>query len=260
LAFPREGENIMGIDFRNLKLPVTLRGKRNSLAEIDYMESFVTWTEQLLDQTNLSEEHIQAQTLPELKQSLERMNQLIENLKKSIGTAQFKSELVGQASIYTMPLLLERQKMVIDRIRQRESEAEITKLVTVVRSDAGTDVQQEIAHIKSVNETWVAISIENERARNEALEAANKVSEETLHRQGKATAARGTWPGLPKFIENESVPTIISAFLVVIIVLCLLVFSLFHITTPQILNDAFLVILGYFFGQAIAKATARKQD
>jgi len=114
----------MGIDFRNLKLPVALRGKGNSQAEIDYKESFVAWTEQLLDQTNLSEEQIQAQTLPELKQSLERMNQLIENLKKSIGTASFKSELVGQSSIYTLPLLLERQKMVIDRIRQLESEEE----------------------------------------------------------------------------------------------------------------------------------------
>ncbi len=250
----------MGIDFRNLKLPVALRGKGNSQDEIDYKESFVAWTEQLLDQTNLSEEQIQAQTLPELKQSLERMNQLIENLKKSIGTASFKSELVGQSSIYTLPLLLERQKMVIDRIRQLESEEEITKLVSVVRSDTATDVQQEIEKMKSMNETWVAISIANERARNEALEAANTVSEETLHRQGKAATTRGRWPALPKFIENESVPTIISAFLIVIIVLCLLVFSLFHVTTPQILNDAFLVILGYFFGQAIAKATTRKQD
>ena len=250
----------MGIDFRNLKLPVALRGKGNSQAEIDYKESFVAWTEQLLDQTNLSEEQIQAQTLPELKQSLERMNQLIENLKKSIDAAHFKSELVGQASIYTMPLLLERQRMVIDRIRQLESEEEITKLVSVVRSDTATDVQQEIEKMKSMNETWVAISIANERARNEALEAANTVSEETLHRQGRAAATRGRWPALPKFIENESVPTIISAFLVVIIVLSLLLFSLFHVTTPQILNDAFLVILGYFFGQAIAKATTRKQD
>jgi len=250
----------MSIDFRNLKLPITLKGKGNSQAEIDYKESFVAWTEQLLDQTNLSEEHIQAQTLPELKQSLERMNQLIENLKKSIGTASFKSELVGQSSIYTMPLLLDRQKLVIDRIRQLESEEEITKLVRVVRSDTTTDVQQEIESIKSMNETWVAISIENERAHNEALEAAQKVSEETLHSQGKAAATRGTWPAMPKFIENESVPTIISAFLVVIIVLCLLVFSLFHITTPQILNDAFLIILGYFFGQAVAKATVRKSD
>jgi len=33
-----------------------------------------------------------------------------------------------------------------------------------------------------------------------------------------------------------------------------------HVTTPQILNDAFLVFLGYFFGQAVAKATARKLD
>ncbi len=250
----------MSIDFRNLKLPITLKGKGNSQAEIDYKESFVAWTEQLLDQTNLSEEHIQAQTLPELKQSLERMNQLIENLKKSIGTASFKSELVGQSSIYTMPLLLDRQKLVIDRIRQLESEEEITKLVRVVRSDTTTDVQQEIESIKSMNETWVAISIENERAHNEALEAAQKVSEETLHSQGKAAATRGTWPAMPKFIENESVPTIISAFLVVIIVLCLLVFSLFHVTTPQILNDAFLIILGYFFGQAVAKATVRKSD
>jgi len=250
----------MSLDFRSLKLPVTLKGKGNSQAEIDYKESFVAWTEQLLDQTNLSEKQIQAQTLPELKQSLERLNQLIENLKKSIDAAHFKSELIGQSSIYTMPLLLERQKIVIDRIRQLESEEEITKLVTVVRSDGATDVQHEIANIKSMNETWVALSIENERARNEALEAANTASEETLHRQGKAAATRGTWPELPKFIENESVPTIISAFLVVIIVICLLVFSLFHVTTPQILNDAFLIILGYFFGQAVAKATARKQD
>ncbi len=249
----------MSIDFRNLKLPVTLRDKGNSQAEIDYKESFVGWTEQLLDQTNLSVDQIQSQTLPELKQSLERMNQLIENLKKSIGTVSFKSELVGQASIYTMPLLLERQKMVIDRIRQLESEEEITKIVTVVRSDAATDVQQEIENMKSMNETWVAISIENERARNEALEAANKVSQETLHRQEKA-ATRGKWPEMPKFIENESVPTIISAFLIVVIVVFLILFSLLHVTSLQVLNDAFLVILGYFFGQAVAKATARKQD
>jgi hypothetical protein len=260
LAFSLEGEKSMGIDFRNLKFPVALRGKGNSQAEIDYKESFVGWTEQLLDQTNLSVAQIQTQTLPELKQSLERINLLIENLNKSIGAAHFKSELVGQASIYTMPLLLDRQKMVIDRIRQLESEEKITKIVTVVRSDAATDVQQEIENMKSMNETWVALSIENERARNEALEAANKVSEETLHRQGKAAAARGPWPALPNFIENESVPTIISAFLVVIIVICLLVFSLFRVVTPQILNDAFLITLGYFFGQAVAKATTRKQD
>jgi hypothetical protein len=92
-----------------------------------------------------------------------------------------------------MPLLLDRQKMMIERIRQLESEEEITNLVTVVRRDAAIDVQQEIENIKSMNETWVAISIENERARNEALEAANKVSEETLHRQGKAAATKGTW-------------------------------------------------------------------
>ena len=249
----------MGIDFRNLKLPVTLKGQGDSQAEIEYKESFVAWTEQLLDQSSLSVDQIQSQTLPELKQSLERINHLIEDLKKSLGAASFKSELVGQASIYTMPLLLERQKMVIDRIRQLESEEEITKIVTVVRSDTATDVEQEIENMKSINEKWVAISIENERARNEALEAANKVTEDTLHRQEKG-AARRQWPEMPKFIENESVPTIISAFLIVVIVIFLLIFSLLHITSLQILNDAFLVILGFFFGHAVAKAATRKQD
>jgi len=250
----------MSIDFRNLKFPVSLKGKGNSQAEIDYKESFVGWTEQLLDQTNLSVDQIQAQTLPELKQSLERINQLIDNLKKSIDEAQFKSELVGQSSIYTMPLLLDRQKIVIDRIRQLESEEDITKIVTVVRSNAATDVQQEIEKMKSMNETWVALSLENERARYEALEAANNVSEAMFHRQGKASTASGTWPSMPKFIENESVPTIISAFLVVLIVICLLIFSLFHITTPQILNDAFLILLGFFFGQTVSRVTTRKQE
>jgi hypothetical protein len=249
----------MGIDFRNIKLPVTLKGQGDGQAEIEYKESFVAWTEQLLDQSSLSVDQIQSQTLPELKQSLDRINQLIENLKKSIAAASFKSELVGQASIYTLPLLLERQKMVIDRIRQLESEEEITKVLAVVRNNTATDVQQELENMKSINEKWVAISIENERARNEALEAANKVSEETLHRQEKA-AGRGRWPEMPKFIENESVPTIISAFLIVVIVIFLIVFSLFHVTSLQVLNDAFLVILGYFFGQAVAKSTTRKQE
>src|SRR5262249_2384076 len=156
----------------------------------------------------------------------------------------------------TLPLLLERQKMVIDRIRQLESEEEITKVLAVVRNNTATDVQQELENMKSINEKWVAISIENERARNEALEAANKVSEETLHRQEKA-AARRRWQEMPKFIENESVPTIISAFLIVVIVIFLIVFSLFHVTSLQVLNDAFLVILGYFFGQAVVKSTTR---
>jgi hypothetical protein len=31
----------MGIDFRNLKLPVTLRDRGSSQAEVDYKESFV---------------------------------------------------------------------------------------------------------------------------------------------------------------------------------------------------------------------------
>ena len=43
---------------------------------MEYKESFVTWTEQLLDQTNLSVDQIQSQTLPELKQitSLQVLN------------------------------------------------------------------------------------------------------------------------------------------------------------------------------------------
>jgi hypothetical protein len=55
---------------------------------------------------------------------------------------------------------------------------------------------------------------------------------------------------LQSFLARESVATIVGGFLLILIALVLLIAMFFKLTAPEIINNSFLVILGYFFGQA----------
>ena len=56
---------------------------------------------------------------------------------------------------------------------------------------------------------------------------------------------------LLSFFEKESVATIIGAVLLIIMVIAQLVAMFTGIKSTDILNNSFLLILGYFFGQSL---------
>ena len=58
------------------------------------------------------------------------------------------------------------------------------------------------------------------------------------------------------FLERESAATIIGSVLIIIITVAQII-AVFHSIPPSdILNNAFLLILGYFFGQTTNKASS----
>ena len=52
------------------------------------------------------------------------------------------------------------------------------------------------------------------------------------------------------WLARESVASIIGGVLLVLITIILLIAMFFKLTIPDIISNSFLVILGYFFGQA----------
>jgi hypothetical protein len=55
---------------------------------------------------------------------------------------------------------------------------------------------------------------------------------------------------LQTFLERQSVATIVGAVLLIAIFALIAVSSAFNTSVPELISNAFLVILGYFFGQA----------
>ncbi|GHO75591.1 hypothetical protein KSD_33620 [Ktedonobacter sp. SOSP1-85] len=91
-----------------------------------------------------------------------------------------------------------------------------------------------------------------ETEKQQEIEKAKEEWQLTL-RQRKAEVRELEWKLWRSLIERESVSTIIGALLLLIIVVALIAAMFYHATSPEILNNAFLVILGYFFGQTVGK-------
>ena len=65
---------------------------------------------------------------------------------------------------------------------------------------------------------------------------------------------------LLSFIERESAATIIGAILLIIIALAHVASLAFKLSIPETLDSAFLLILGYFFGQSTNRDSSTKDS
>jgi uncharacterized membrane protein YoaK (UPF0700 family) len=64
---------------------------------------------------------------------------------------------------------------------------------------------------------------------------------------------------IKSFLARESVATIIGAILLFCLTIVLIVAAFMHTALPEIINNAFLLILGYFFGRETNRANNSKQ-
>ncbi len=58
------------------------------------------------------------------------------------------------------------------------------------------------------------------------------------------------------FLERESVATILGGVLLIVITLAQIGAMLFKIAPSDTLNNTFLVVLGYFFGQSTSRTSS----
>ncbi len=191
-----------------------------------------------LDQISLKQNQIETQSLQELKHSLEKINDAINNPENFVqlniaidsksGQPYFTQDTKKAICQMTIiPTLIERKKLILDRIR------------LLGNSEKKVDDLQEF--IKQYDGVIKVQTQQLEKYYNEKMYLAKELAQ--IHNKFQLSL-------LKTFLERESAATIIGIILLIIIVLAHVVSLAFTLSIPEILNSAFLIILGYFFGKS----------
>ena len=235
------------------------------------LEAARAYFEPQLESIGLSEKQIASQTLDELEVSLSNVNDAIQH-PESFGSLQlsFKAKqgstsiLVaapeGQMSIGALPVLLERKSMILRRIsvlRPQEQLSDLKKVVvdTVEDPKARESLLESIESSKQeavVQAQSLQLQAElTDQARERSMRLAVELKE-------RRSAIYRSW------LERESVASIIGALLLLSLGTALIISMFTHTIAPEIVTSSFLLILGYFFGQAGSakrkRGKSRKQN
>ena len=62
------------------------------------------------------------------------------------------------------------------------------------------------------------------------------------------------------FLERESVASIVGALLLIVLVFSMIIAMFQNIAPSDIVNNSLMLVLGYFFGQTISKASPNEND
>lgn len=213
-----------------------------------------------LRELGLGKDQIENQTLDELRQSLETVNEALKH-PESFGTLAFKISGVAGVPILTpsrdeahfergvLQLLLSRKKLILERIRTISASEKIDSiqdLINKVNDDEVRDkLNQEVADLRD----------EAQRLREQSKEVDQKQTQEAIKTQTELERVKielferrsKVWFSL---LERESAATILGGILLLIILVAHVTAIFSKFSMPEILNNAFLIILGYFFGQS----------
>lgn len=213
--------------------------------------------EPALENIGLSEKQIESQTLKELQVSLNNVNDAIKHpegfgsMQLSLQAKQAVSSLLatspeGQMSIGILPVLLERKCLILRRISVLHPEEQLSDLKMVV-VDSVVDPKARVSLLESI-----------ERSKREAV-----AQVQSLHLQAEQTFQQREHAMLlglemterksaiyRSWLERESVASIMGALLLSCLGTALVIAMFTHTIVPQMVSSSFLLVLGYFFGQA----------
>ncbi|HTN69753.1 MAG TPA: hypothetical protein VMO00_01540 [Methylomirabilota bacterium] len=229
--------------------------RREELARVHF--------EHQLARMGLSVEQIEHQNLEELNLSLVKVNDAISH-PEGFGTLHIEISADARLILTTarqdahmevsiLPLLLERKSLILARIGSLVGDKRVKGLndlvATVADPDLRAKIEQELSVI--VEQSKRLAEQESTLAQAQAEQIATR--DETLVRLRAELFERRlrAWSG---FFARESMATYVGAFLLVVLTF-VQVFAMFSATThsSEIVNNAFLLILGYFFGQSVAR-------
>lgn len=244
-------------------------------SEVEKVEKFdifkllrTTFEPQLIA-LGLSSEQIERQTREELEQSLERVNEAIQHpdsfgtlgLSRSSVAGWYVAARASDANVQEvniLPLLLERKKLILERLKSLRIKEEILEAQNITKKTDTEDFQEDgkhriekrIADLKKqqdqLKENAEAQKEEELKAKVALVELQTEQTRAEIEMK-KAKARSEIWQS---FLVRESVATIVGGCLLLLITVTLLIAMFFRIPIPDIVNNSFLVILGYFFGQA----------
>lgn len=220
----------------------------------------------LLVPLGLTEQQLQSQNLDELRKSLESVNDAITHpesfgtiklkLKASVGMIITSIGSEANFEIGILPILLERKKLIIERIGILEGNQKINDIKDLIENQVSDEaikvrLQEELKNLSSGS---LLLQKELKELEKQQMQEKNDAQERFLRLQIELSERKAKiWQS---FLERESVATFVGAFLLLIIVLFFIIGMFKNVPSTDILNNVLLVILGYFFGQAAGKATS----
>lgn len=214
-----------------------------------------------LRKLGLDVDSINHQTLDELHRSLGTINDLIAHpesfgafkISASGGLAILSTTVESQVEIGPLPILLERKQLILQRIAALRGEQKIHNLRDLAAQVADEELkavlEKEITDLEESKQyQQQADKVEKEReavvARYEEDRHRVLLELERFERRSKV------WQ---RFLERESVATIVGALLLVMLAIVLTIAMFTNVAVSAVISNSFLLILGYFFGQTVAR-------
>ncbi|MFD5258170.1 hypothetical protein ACFWM5_35815 [Streptomyces bobili] len=225
----------------------------------------------ILSSLGLSVNAIKGYDLPDLEQALARINEAISHpeqfgMVRSSGVKAWVVEAHTEISIGILPFLLERKRLILERIKELRSKERLNGLQDLIERLSPGPEKDELKRQLEALEAEAAAAREQERAaaqvdsaaqalvvegwqkeheaKEEVKDELNKLREERLL---KEEIAERKWN---RRVAREPIATLVGATLLIILTLVFVVSMFLKIVPSTLLSNSFLIILGYFFGQS----------
>jgi hypothetical protein len=207
---------------------------------------------------SLSIKQIESQDLDELNKSLAALDVLIDD-PKSLGTypafpAEGETTLaVGGAKRITfnpLPILLERRATILQRIARLEQQQNLDSIVSaatdedIPREPAAETVQRLALASKERQKELSGEIAKTEQQYQQSLQELLLVEEHKMTIRERVAVVRQS------YVRRDVVAGAAGLLLLLIFGVTVVVAMFTHTTVVPIISDSFLLILGYFFGQA----------
>jgi hypothetical protein len=208
-----------------------------------------------LEKLGLSASNIESQTLEQLGKSLDKINELIKH-PEQLGEARLKvsgkltilvaTEHESQISVGALPTLLSRKELIIERIGALGGARAISSIRDLVDQLNDADVKVRLANeLDELEEQRIAIDAARTELRRQ--EMATQSQERLLVLKTEARSRL-----FKEYVARESVASIVGGLLLILFGISLVVAMFTALESSEIVVNSFLIILGYFFGQAAA--------
>ncbi len=236
-------------------------------AKIDVLETARVFFEPQLIAIGMSKDQIEKQTREELEQSLERVNEAINHpdafgvlrlkVTADIGLVITTAQSESTVEVSILPLLLERKRVILDRLRILKSSEKIEDLQDLAEKTTEGSVREGIEGKIEKLEAEFQERFELQQAQaQEELKAKLALAELQARAEIDMRKAKTRSEIWQSWLARESVASIVGGSLLVLITIILLIAMFFKLAIPEIISNSFLVILGYFFGQATSSVLA----
>jgi len=222
-----------------------------------------------LTELGFSKNQIEICSLEDLRQNLDSINEAIKH-PESFGSLNLnvggdgkiyaaKSKSDAHFEIGILPLLLDRKKITLEKIRQLSANEKIETIQDLINRVDNDDIKNKLE--KEVSE----LREEAQRLREQSKEVEQEQNVERIKSQADLAKLNvelferksRVWFTL---LERESAATILGGIILFAILIAQMTAIFTKSTIPEIFNNAFLIILGYFFGQSNSEKEARRTD